>query len=252
METESGVPEPAAGPEGPWRGTRAEPQEDGTVPGAAHLEPKAAGKDGGEGPRSVRPNGILVIVALVVAGVAVTAGYMQWKAPEVGEIIANRRREVAAAPKTTEGRLGKWLDFGAPMLHQRLQLLRFSAEQPWLVTHAVGADPLHLAIHGIDLAAMPKDLAWIDGTTVRVHLPRPTLLATGPLSGPNAISVPVAANEGAAPDEIARARYLIDFALNPLSDALERDIPGAHLSIEIGPETNWDSIPASRPTSAPR
>lgn len=193
-----------------------------------------------------RPSGLVVIGLLVVSGVGVTAGYMQWKAPEVGELIAGRKREIAAAPKTPEGRLTQWLVYGAPQVHHRLTLMRFSAEQPWLVTHAVGTDPSNFAIYGIDLAPMPKEVASIEGTAVRMRFPRPVLLARGPLTGPNAISVPVAAAEENAPDGIERARYLIGFALDGLTQALERDIPGAQISIGIGPEGSWAEIAADR------
>lgn len=202
-------------------------------------------------PRAWRPSGLVVLFLLVASGVGVTAGYMQWKAPEVGQIIAGRKRDLAAAPKTPEGRLGKWLVYGAPQMHHRLSMMRFSAAQPWLVTHAVGEDPRNLAIHGIDLESMPREIAWVDGATVHVRLPRPRRLSIGPLGGQNAISVPVAASDESAPDEIERARYLIGFALDGLSQALERDIPGVKLSIEIGPEATWAEIAADRTAPDP-
>jgi len=205
----------------------------------------------GDRPRAWRPSGLVVLFLLVASGVGVTAGYLQWKAPEVGEIIAGRKRDLAAAPKTPEGRLEKWLDFGAPQMHHCLTMMRFSAEQPWLVTHAVGKDPASLAIYGIDLETMPKDFAWIDGATVHVRLPRPGRLSIGPLTGQNAMSVPVAATDESAPDAIERVRYLTGFALDKLSQALERDIPGAKLSIEIGPEATWTEIAADRGSRDP-
>ena len=195
--------------------------------------------------RSPRARGLLVIGALVLLGVGVTAGYLAWKAPEVGKIIADRKRAIAEAPKTAEARLANWIVFGAPQIHHRLEIMRFSAEQPWLVTHAVrvaGDDPERVEIHGIDLSALPRDVARVEGTTVRVHLPRPSRLTTGPLLGSNAGLVPVAADAAAVPDPIARAEYLVHFALDDLSKALERDIPGAKLAIEIGPEASWKEI----------
>lgn len=195
--------------------------------------------------RSPRARGLFVMAALVIAGVGVTAGYLAWKAPEVGKIIADRKRAIAEAPKTAEARLSNWIVFGAPQIHHRLEIMRFSAEQPWLVTHAVrvaGDDPERVEIHGIDFSALPRDVARIDGTTIRVHLPRPTRLATGPLAGSNAALVPVAVDAASAPDPIARAEYLVHFALDDLGKALERDIPGAKLSIEIGPESSWTEI----------
>jgi catechol 2,3-dioxygenase-like lactoylglutathione lyase family enzyme len=200
---------------------------------------------------ALRASGLLVMFVLVVTGVGVTAGYLRWKAPEVGEIIAARRREIAATPSTPEGRLSKWLEFGAPQIHHRLEMMRFSSGQPWLVTHAVGTDPQALAIHGIDLAAMPKGIARLDGPTVRVKVPLPRRLGVGPLRGDNALSVPVYASDAAVPDPIERARFLLGFALDGLSQALERDIPGARLAIEVGPEESWEAI-AGSPSAPPR
>lgn len=222
------------------------------------AQDEAAGEEGTEerprGAHAPRASGLLIVFLLVVAGVGVTAGYMQWKAPEVGEIIANRKREIAAAPKTPEGRLAQWLVYGAPQMHHRLQMMRFSAEEPWLVTHAVGEDADHLAIHGIDFTEMPLEIAWIEDTRLHVRLPRPRRLAIGPLIGSNAISVPIAASDAAAPDGIERARYLVGFALEGLSQALERDIPGSKLEIEIGPEESWEEIARirARAPEAPR
>lgn len=198
--------------------------------------------------RSPRARGLLVMAGLVVLGVGVTAGYLAWKAPEVGAIIAGRRRAIAEAPRTPEGRLANWLVFGAPQVHHRLEIMRFSAEQPWLVTHAIrvaGDDPDRVEFHGIDLSSLPRDVARIDGRIVRVKLPRPTLLGTGRLQGINAAAVPVAASESAVPDPIARAQYLVHFALDDLGKALERDIQGASLSIEIGPESSFEAIAGS-------
>jgi hypothetical protein len=193
-----------------------------------------------------RFSGLLVIGALVAVGLAVSAGYFIWSltshTSEAWRIVQERKREIAATPKTPEGRLAKWLEFGAPQIHHRLQGMRFSAEQPWLVTHAVRRDPEdpeRLAIYGIDFADLPLTLAHVEGSTVVVHLPRPKELGLGPLRGDNAVSVPIAARDDLAPDPEQRARFLVHFALDGLAQALERDIPGAKLSIEIGPETSW-------------
>jgi hypothetical protein len=189
--------------------------------------------------RTVRAGGVLVMGALVGVGVLIAAGYWGWQA------LAKTKTVASAAEHTPEGRLRTWLTFGAPQIHHRLEIMRFSAEEPWLVTHAVrvaGDDPERVEIHGIDFSALPRDVARIDGTTVRVHIPRPAPLATGPLRGTNAGLVPIAADAASAPDPIARAEYLVHFALDDLAKALERDIPGAKLSIEIGPEASWSEI----------
>ena len=200
-------------------------------------------------PRRFR--GLVVLAALVAVGLAVSAGYFIWslssESSETWRIVQERKREIAAAPKTPEGRLANWLVISAPQIHHRLQLMRFSAEQPWLVTHAVRTDPEdndHLAIHGIDFTDLPLTLGRIEGSTVRVRLPLPKELAVGALRGDNAVSVPIAARDDLAPDAILRASFLVHFALDPLAHALERDIPGATLAIEIGPETSWAEIAA--------
>jgi hypothetical protein len=114
--------------------------------------------------------------------------------------------------------------------------MRFSATQPWLVTHAVGEVPGSVEIYGIDLTNLPISVARIEGLTVHVVLPRPGRLGVGPLTGDNAAAVPVFPRVDLAPDPIERARYLVHFALDELANALERDIPGAKLAIDIGPE----------------
>jgi hypothetical protein len=222
------------------------------VPTDVPADDPAGDSTGDLEPRVVpafRARGLLVMAVLVATGVGVTAGYLQLEAPEVGEIIANRKREIALAPKTPEGRLEQWLVFGAPQIHHRMQMMRFSAEQPWLVTHAVrldGEDAERLAIYGIDLSELPREIAGIGGLDVHVKLPLPRRLGTGPLRGDNAVSVPVAPRDGLAPDSVERARFLVRFALDGLSQALERDIPGAKLTIEIGPESSWEEITEAR------
>jgi len=206
--------------------------------------PSDDGTTSGERP-PVRARGLLVMSALVVLGVGVTAGYLQLAGPEVGEIIASRKREIAAAPRSPEGRLAQWLVFGGPQIHHRLERMRFSADEPWLVTHAIGRSATTggtVEIHGIDLAAMPLEIARIDGSTVRVRLPLPGKLGVGPLRGEHALSVPIAASPELAPDPVGRAVFLVRFALDGLAQALERDIEGAELVIEIGPGETWESV----------
>lgn len=191
-----------------------------------------------------RARGLLVLAALVGVGLCVSVGYFFWsltsKASEARRIIDARKREIAEAPKTTEGRLQHWLVFSAPMIHQAIFNLRFSADRPWLVTHAVRADG-GVDIYGIDLSDMPRTVARIDGSIVHVDLPMPRRLGTGILTGDNAAAVPVVASADLAPDPVQRARYLVHFVLDGLSGALERDIPGAKLEIDIGPAASFDA-----------
>jgi hypothetical protein len=198
-----------------------------------------------------RARGLLVMLALVLVGLSVSAGYFFWsltsKASATWKIIDARKREIAEAPTTPEGRLAHWLVFGAPQIHHSLEMMRFSAAQPWLVTHAVragGAEEGNVEIYGIDLSGLPVTIARVEGSTVHVKLPMPRRLAVGPLTGDNAVSVPVAARADLAPDPVERAKFLVHYALDRLFDALERDIPGAKIAIEIGPEASFEEISA--------
>lgn len=194
-----------------------------------------------------RARGLLVLAALVGVGLCVSVGYFFWsltsKASEARRIIDARKREIAEAPKTTEGRLEHWLVFGAPQIHHRLETMRFSAAQPWLVTHAVHADsgePGAVEIYGIDLSNLPLSISRVEGSTVHVELPLPRRLGAGPLTGDNAAAIPVFPRADLAPDPVERAKFLVRFALEGLSGALERDIPGAKLAIDIGPEASFE------------
>jgi hypothetical protein len=185
-----------------------------------------------------RVNGLVALGVLVIAGVGVTAGYLQWKAPDLAAIVASRRGAVAAAPTTPEGRVHAWLDYGNAFMHSRLTQMRLSAEQPWLVTHAVRS-AAGLDIFGIDLSALPRELGEIDGLSVRVRVPIPTKLGTGELTGEHAPFVPIYERAADAPDPVTRARELVAWAVAGVGSALERDIAGATLVVEVGPATSW-------------
>ncbi len=193
-----------------------------------------------------RVNGLVVLAVLVIAGVGVTAGYLQWKAPDLSAIVASRRGAIAAAPTSPEGRLHAWLDYGNAFMHSRLSQMRLSSEQPWLVTHAVD-NAGQLDIFGIDLTHMPRDLGDIEGLSVRVRVPVPTRLGSGQLTGEHAPFVPVYARGAEVPDSVARTKELVAWALAGVGDALERDIVGAHLTVEVDPKVSWLA-----PLEAPR
>jgi hypothetical protein len=193
----------------------------------------------------MRPHGLVVLLLLVVVGIGVTAGYLQWKAPEVGRIVAGRRAEIAGAPQDPEGRLEKWIVFGNPQIHHRLELMRFSERQPWLVCQAVGSDASALEIFGIDLSDMPREIGVVEGRLVRIRLPAPRVLAHGALAGEQAAFVPVYPDPARVPDAVLRAHELARYAFADLGKALERDIPGATLRVEIGPQESWSAIAAA-------
>jgi hypothetical protein len=194
-----------------------------------------------------RASGLATLLVLVVLGVGVTAGYMQWKAPEVHAIVESRKKEVAAAPSTVEGRLVYWLKYADALIHNRLQEMRFSAEKPWLVAFARSIEGAReVEFYGIDLAELPRNLGRIEATSVYVRLPRAQDLGRGELTGDKAAFIPLVAAERDPPDANERARALAEWALEPLARNLERDIPGAHLLVAIGPETSWREIAESR------
>jgi hypothetical protein len=195
-----------------------------------------------------RVSGIGTLVFLVTIVLVVILGYLRWKAPEVRAILDERRREIAAAPSTLEGRLAEWRKFGDAQIHNRLEMMRFSTSQPWLVAYAIrseGDAAETCEFHGIDLATMPRELTRIEGLTIVVRLPSARSLGRGELTGDNAPFVRVYRDRGSAPDANERVRGLASWALESLGQALERDIAGAHLRVEVGPETSWSEIAKS-------
>lgn len=259
----------------------------------------------------LRASGLGTLAVLVLLGVGVTAGYMQWKAPEVHAIVEGRKGEVAAVPNMPEARLVHWLKYSNALIHRRLQEMRFSADKPWLVAFAVaesgsaargaaeassaakasasedassrspqsgsprssgsssasGSSASSLSaspgatgpeIYGIDLGDMPREPGRIEGLTIVVRLPRAQSLGRGQLTGDHAAFVPIVSDSQALPNADQRTRELAVWALQSLGEALERDIPGAHLSIEIGPEKTWGEVvkalskDAREPPAAPR
>ena len=202
------------------------------------------------GSRRWRASGLIALAGIVVAGL-VAPGYYHWKAPEIRARRLSTEAAVAGAPTSPAGRIADWTRFGGdPQIHNRLQAMRFSAEQPWLVTHAIGAPSDagrdEVEFHGIDLGDMPRELIAVDGLEVRLALPEPRALGRGPLRGDHAGFVPVYAAGAAVPDPRARAREILAWALEDLGRALERDVPGARFTIEIGPHASWSAIRASR------
>jgi hypothetical protein len=144
--------------------------------------------------------------------------------------------------------------YGNALIHNRLQEMRFSADRPWLVAYAVRAATTSspdVEMYGVDLHDLPHEPALLDGMKVVVHLPRARDLGRSELTGDNAPFVPVIAASEKLPDADQRARELAEWALKDLAQALERDIPDAHLVIEVGPEASFDEITRARANAAP-
>jgi hypothetical protein len=201
------------------------------------------------GPRRV--NGLLVLLVLVAVGMGVTSVVFKWMSPQLRERMQRAR---ADAPKSGEPRVAHWLEFGRGFVHQRLVQLHFSPDEPWLVTHTVGADrdAGEVEVWGVDLTDLPVEATAQDGMSVVVNLPEPRVLARGPFGeqrkrNDKARNVPHFASAEVAPDPRERARTVVLWALDRLVTALVRDIDGASLEVRFPtdppPPTNVPADP---------
>jgi hypothetical protein len=192
-----------------------------------------------------------LVVILVVAGMGVTSVYYHWRAPR---IIAQIQAERDALPGDSQGKLDRWLDFGAPFVHQALVASRFSAAQPWIVTHTVqppgGPDELP-QVWGVDLAGLGPEITHREGLRVVVELPQVRLLGRGRLTGDKAQHVPAYAAGRPVPDPDERAVFVARFPLRALIEALEKDIPGASFEVRIDGRTPPQGEPDGPSRGAP-
>lgn len=186
------------------------------------------------GPRGAAGvNGLVVFVALVVVGLLTGAGFYRYKRHELDTALA---RELAAAPNSSAERLALWLRVAGPQIHHRLAVVgRFAPDKPWLVTHAVARGDGPPELWGIDCAALPKDLAHLEGLVVVVELPAPRALARVALDAQQGSRVPLYAS-AVRPDPATRVSELALYLLEGIPSALQRDIPGATLVIRVAHE----------------
>lgn len=190
--------------------------------------PSQSGRRGAAG-----VNGLLVFVLLVVVGLVTGAGFYRYKRQAMDAALAE---ELAAAPSSSAERLALWLRVAGPQIHHRLAVVgRFAPDKPWLVTHAVARGDGPPGLWGIDCAALPKDLAHLEGLTVVVALPAPRELARVALEDRQASRVPLYASD-VRPDPATRVSELALYLLEGIPRALERDIPGARIEIRVAPE----------------
>ena len=179
-------------------------------------------------------NGLAVLVLLVVVGIGSGAAYFHYKEPRLESEL---QAQLAAAPKTAQGRLEAWHRAAAPNIHHRLtKFARFSDEMPWIVTHArysgvVGGDE-EPEIWGIDCTELPRELARLEDMTVIVELPAPRLLGRRPLAGDQASFVPKL-GAGESIDAHGRLADLATYFLEGIPGALAEDIEGARLEVRI-------------------
>ena len=181
----------------------------------------------------LRINGIVLVVLLVGGGMGMGSVVYHWKAPG---IVAEMKKARASVPAEGEARLAVWLEFGRGLIHNRLIQLRLSAERPWLVTHVVevSEDRAEDEVWGVDLTDLSPDVTEADGMTVVVTLPAARLMGRGPISGDKARNVARYRPGAAMPDPNERAAFVVEWALERLTGALEKDIEGASLEVAVG------------------
>jgi len=177
-----------------------------------------------------RPPGLLVLCAVVLAGLGSGAYFFRTQAFEIRAGILKR---LEAAPTEPGEQLTAWLDFGEPMIQHRLTQLSFGPDAHWMVTHTADG-PGGREIWGIPMEGpRPAHFERV-GLTVRIHLPAPALMGHGALRGDNADRIPHHADGLSADESAARAKELTAWFLEKVLSALHEDIPGTRAEIVVG------------------
>lgn len=179
---------------------------------------------------SIRPPGLLVLAAVVLAGLGSGAYFFRTQAFKVRAGILKR---LEAAPSDPEEQLIAWLEFGEPMIQHRLTQLSFGPGAHWLVTHTADG-PAGREIWGIPMEGPRPAVFERTGLSVRIHLPAPALLGHGVLHGDNADRVPHYPEGRTAEEAAARVMELVGWFLERILTALPEDIAGARTEIVIG------------------
>ncbi|MCZ6597841.1 MAG: hypothetical protein O7B99_09405 [Planctomycetota bacterium] len=184
-----------------------------------------------------RMNGILAMALLVALGLGFGSGYFRFRHLEIMAEYERQLQAIEAAPDTPEGQLAQWQLLAQPQVHHHLSIVaRVSAEQPWLVTHTLGAEGETPEVWGLDVSRLSREPLRRDGMTVILELPAPRLIEHARLVGMNAQVVPHYTRPEDVPDPSARLEYLVDWFLEDLVGALERDIEGARLEVRVSTE----------------
>jgi len=181
--------------------------------------------------RASRPPGFALLLALIAVGMGIPA-FFRWKVVSLGR---ERDRILSEAPSAPEARLALLFRYVQPQILQTLQKARFSADQPWIVSHVVAPPNAQEPpeIWGIESSEIGPEATFVEGLDVRVVLPAPRLLARDVLVGDSALGVEVYAPPG-PPDPRVLLRNRLEFVLAPLIEHLPGDIPGARISVEVG------------------
>jgi len=190
---------------------------------------------------SKRPNGFLVLVAVVGIGLLASAGLFRWGWTKVEAAEARNRQTREGAPADPSDRLDRWLIYGEPQLQNRLIHLRYSSLHPGLITHTVRHADGPSEIWGVDLSGSRPARLERDGLIVTAFLSEPRLLGHGVLTGMNADRIPYFEAGMEIPDPKKRAIDLCEHFLGKLRRALEKDIEGARLVFDFEPR----AFPAS-------
>ncbi len=179
-----------------------------------------------------RAPGLAILFTIVAVGMGMPAFY-RWKFVDLGrerdEILAN-------APSEAEARVALWFEHLQPQVVHVLGACRFSAQFPYLVSHVMaprsGDEPPE--VWGVPDAEITVDSVVLDGLAVRVILPAPRVVVRDVLVGDNANGVGVSPPGAPPRDPRVLLRNRIEFILRKHMSALEMDIPGAYLSVEVG------------------
>jgi len=179
-----------------------------------------------------RAPGLAILFTVVAVGMGIPAFY-RWK---IGDMKGDREEILASAPSEPEKRAELWFEFMQPQVYEVLRACRFSAHKRYLVSHMVAPRSAEEPpeIWGVPDEEITPDNVVLDGLVVRVLVPAPRIVDRDVLVGDNALGVEVYLPESPPEDPRVLLRNRIESVLRKTSGALERGIPGAYLSVEVG------------------
>lgn len=180
---------------------------------------------------TVRVNGLVFVLGLVVLGLGAGVLLYRWRA---GQVATTIERDLATLPQEPEARLQRWLDdYGRVIVGQALVQLRYEAERPWILSHTRGTERNDAAqeVWGIDLGELSDALVRREGLAIVVELPRAHVLGRGPIGGDKVRNVPHFSPDAPAYDADARVRGIVEWSLAKVGRSLGRDVPGATLAV---------------------
>lgn len=176
-----------------------------------------------------RPPGLLVLIAVVLAGLGSGTVFYRTQATKVRAGVLKR---LEAAPTDPEEQLTAWLEFGEPMIQHRLTQLSFGPGAPWLVTHTADG-PGGNEVWGVSMEGPKPARFERSGRLLQIHLAAPKILDHRTLTGDNADRVPHYPDGAPEGQPEKRAKELIEWFLQKVIKALPDDIEGAAIEIVI-------------------